>query len=242
MKIHRACWVLAAALLSAGCVSQGSGVTEALPNIAMVGSAGDSYTKNLPTRRPVSIPDIVETRGVMAFDVHKTDTFPFPNQDYRVIFGTSKGDTQSAKGHFFQRDHPLHLLRSMAWFHLSGNCWVYVYGEGPMLETDIVEAGSDGSDSDLLVQIVKVNNEIVHRVYFLEVGSSAWVRNRKPPHGQFPPHPPTNLQFVPGHFVEARNDGTVTNPKPIPDPANNPNHPIVLFLDYVNGQKKPFKK
>lgn len=226
MKIRRAFSVLEIALLAAGCAPLVHSHEVGFAAITMVGSANDSYTTNVPTKRPVTLLDPIETRGVMAFDVIKTTTFP--HQAYLVIVGTSKDDAQNAKGYFIQKAHPTKPNRSMDWwFHLSGNCWVYVYGQGPMVETDIVEAGSDGSD--LLVQVDKdANDEIVHRVYFRE-GVKAWVRNRNSPHDY--------RELVPDQYVEAREDGSVTDP-PLPIPAAGP---IKDFLDYVDGQKQPFK-
>ena len=229
MKMHCGCLVLATALLAMGCapqehaiVGEGTGTS----NIQMVGFAHDSSIGPDSTKKSVGLSKLVETDGVMAFDVVKIDTDPI--QNYRVIFGISEGENTSAKGFVLENPHPSDILRSVARFKLIGNCWVYVYGQSPLLETGRVSAGSDGSA--LLIQIDMVDD--VHRVYYLAGTENAtvWHKSLAQP-----------LSLPPGKFVEAKNNGTLTAAANIP--AADPNgSSIQKFLAYVDCQIQPFKK
>lgn len=232
MKPYRTLLVLVIALLPVGCVpADHHDAVEFAANITMTGSADDGYTKNVPTRRSLDLLDAIETRGVMAFKVIKVDA----DQAYQVIVGTSEGDTQSAEGYFIPKAHPEDQNRLMHWFHLSGNCWVYVYGDGPAVQTDLVEAGADGST--LLVQFDKDGNgATLHRVYFMGgklPTSTATVWSRLVS-GQ-------KKTLTKDQYVEADKSGNLSAPKqtPAPDPNGTA---IQAFLAYVNDQIQPFKK
>lgn len=120
----------------ASCAQPEVPLTEGPPTIRTKGFAGNTLFDGLPVGPDLTPHKLLETDVFFA-----TRATNLPGQNYLVILGKNESDMVNAQGSF--------KVGSVTFVLDSG--WVYLYGKGPMVETDRTEAGAEGSE--LVVRI-----------------------------------------------------------------------------------------